>query len=127
MLIKPLYDAYLRKLEIPFEAAPESLFSPIDFLMLPYQMRLNLAGAKVRIKANFPESHVLSNYLEGGTYEIPKTDLKDYHSRLGDKDTRRFCLLSWDDVHLIGDTHPDSAIATRDMYMLFPFEYEIVL
>jgi hypothetical protein len=127
MLIKPIYDAYLKRwLETSHEES-ETLFSPSQFLTLPYQLRLFLAGAKIKIKTDFGDSHVLGNYKKGFVYDVSEVELKDYRMYSSVYNNGRRNCLSWDDVHLIGEMCPDSFIHNEDFFMLFPTEYEIVL
>lgn len=103
MLIKPLYDAYLRN-----NPEPDNFLTPLGFLRLPYQHRLFLAGAKLILVA--PERLGLPE-LRGIQVSVPDIPLGCFEP---DYD----CPLSYNDVHFW---------VKGEWWMLFPFEYQIIL
>lgn len=119
MLIKPLYDAFLKRYdsESPLMRSDRNkhLLTPVEFLRLPYQHRLKLAGASIRLRRSLCFNDPLT-----GAHFFPVNELVavcGVPDILFDGDQIQF-PLDWNEFYLQmgGDYH-----------MLFPFEYEIVL
>jgi hypothetical protein len=113
MLIKPLYQWYLIRWNLQREPS-EVLWTPKEFVCLPFHVRLLLADVKIRIKA-VPNGCNL--YQVGCVYSLPAVTPAHYERGvIGDGDQ---IPLSWDDVYVRG----------RDgiLFMLFPWEFEVVM
>jgi hypothetical protein len=120
MLIKPVYDAYLAKWlsnqnDENFDVA---LLTPHEFVQLPYHRRLFLAGAYIKLKpvhrgVNITCCRPLDHYKAGQL--IPAPDCSIFYDTMAGYSLTH----GLNDVFLLG--------SDNEPYMLFPFEYEILL
>lgn len=113
MLIKPVYDAYLKRFQNHVIGSFDHLFNshhfyslltPLDFLRLPFQVRLALSGAYLELHT--PERFSLKER------KMLVPDLPEIAFSPGSDSN-----LSWNDVFII---------VNGEYWMLFPFEYSIV-
>jgi len=115
MLIKPLFDAYLKRFA---ENKVTAQFNALEFLRLPYQIRLYHAGARIKLTKEFRKTAL--TYLDSGDeFPCPIVPLFHFVTNVPSPDLENFVPCSWNDVHILA--------FDNTWLMLFPFEYQIIL
>jgi hypothetical protein len=122
---KDLYVAYLRQWVNQSHESESPAMDRALFDSLPYQLKCFLAAAKIEILVDFGFAHVLSDYVSGGVYSVPEVCLDHYRNYDHSGKCRQH--LSWDDIYLLGVMCPESVINNQAFYMVFPFEYKLIL
>ena len=115
MLIKPIYDAYLRRCLAGVERQE---YTPLEFLRLPYQMRLGYAGAWIKLTDQFKKSS-LTIEQAGNSFPAPVVPLHHFVTNVPNPELETFIPCSWNDIHIRD--------IDKGWIMLFPFEYQIIL